>query len=85
MDKYCKGCKYQGFRNDDQFETYGFCLNKNHQTVKFWKEVEECTYKFLNGLSFYKPDIENYIKERYLSCLMAQSVYEGNCPYKTEE
>ena len=84
MNKRCKGCFHQGFKTGDIFKTYGFCTHKNHQTVEFWQEAEEKTYKFTKGLSFYKPNkfTEEYIKERYLSCLMVQSVYEGKCPYK---
>lgn len=84
MDKNCKGCFHQGFQIGDPFETYGFCTHKNHQTVDFWQEVENNTYKFIRRLTSYTPDkiTEETIKDRYLSCLMVQSVYEGECPYK---
>lgn len=84
MDKHCKDCIYQGFKAADQFQSYGFCMCEKHQSIEFWKEATSQTYKFLEGLSIYKPDkiTEKNIKDRYLSCLMVQSVYEGECPYK---
>ena len=72
MDKRCKGCIYQGFRENDQFKTYGFCLNKN---------VEVAEYKINLKNGYAQKQLEKIPKGSVPACLLVQTNYDGECPY----
>lgn len=80
MDKYCRGCFYQVFR-DDSKQIWGFCGYKDI--------IKECKSKMNSDVDL--PNMNDYLKKRLKemsnvkdsvpSCMFVQTCFDGKCPY----
>ena len=80
MDKHCKGCFYQVFK-DDTRKIWGFCGYKDI--------IKECKFKMNPDVDL--PNMNIYLKKRLKemsnvkdsvpSCMFVQTCFDGKCPY----
>lgn len=85
MDKHCKGCFYQVFK-DDTRKIWGFCGYKDI--------IKECQSKMNPDVDL--PNMNGYVKKQLTEmskikdstppCMFIQTCFGGKCPfYKTEK
>ena len=68
MDKYCIGCRSKSKSYCDNADWF-FCL-------------DERTYKRASGYSASHGGRFKINKDNIPSCMLVQSAYDGECPYK---
>ena len=78
MNKHCKGCIHQVFKDNDKYKSWGFCTIPNVMQ-KCLNDMTNCD----NEEKYFVKELKQAIRENAVpSCMFVQSCFEGECPYK---
>ncbi len=84
MDRYCEGCKYRGFEENDPNEIWGFCLSKQEDLRKVAKDYDNWISRDSIRLGF-KKKVISIDEDKVPSCQLVQSAYmklrDIHCPF----
>lgn len=88
MDRYCRGCKYQGFEENDKNEIWGFCVSKEAEPRKVAAEWENYIHR--DAIKFgYQKKKKTIEENKVPSCQLVQAgyneLYGKHCPYFEKE
>lgn len=88
MDKYCRGCKYQGFEENDTNEIWGYCTSKEAEPRKVAAKWANYIHRDAIKLGYQKKR-KTIGDSKVPSCQLVQAgyseLYGKHCPYFEEE